>query len=89
MASALADWPETALVSEAAERLLERFPAGVAVAAVATSRVRGPLRDVDARRDERRRGRPAGHPFGARVNQPGFGGKHVSHQRRRMLQYNL
>ena len=83
MASALADWPETALVSEyseAAERLLECFPAGVAVAAVATSRVRGPLRDVDARRGERRRGEPAGHPFGARVNQPGFGGKHVSHQ---------
>ncbi len=76
-------------VLQAAERLLERLPAGVAVPAVTTARARGPLRDVHARRDEGRRGGLAGCPFGARVDQPGFGGEYVSHRRRRMLQYNL
>jgi len=76
-------------VLQAAERLLERLPARIAVPAVATSRARGPLRDVDARRGERRRGGLTGHPFGAGVDQPGFGRELLSHRHSKMLQYNL
>jgi len=91
-------------VLQAAERLLESFPARVAVPAVAAARARGALRHVDARRSERRRRGLARYPLGTGVDQPGFGGERLSHRSRshrslghrslshrgrRMLQYNL